>query len=605
MNAHIGYFSKWENAVQRNRDQHGGLQHLSDWQVYSASMVASTISCVALGVYSGPIYIPMPTGAGKTTGAIWGMIHVLEEYPEERICFLTPYQEAVDRVHEDLVARLGADRVGRYHSAALVDKDAELAKQVVILTHQFVQANKGRLDNRTLFIVDEAVFSTGEASLTLKHFASAREWATTNKVFSKEFVELHRFVNGLDQQVHNEGPKYVAMPSDADLSFASTIAEKLHLPSHSQTIDNMEVMSAVQLFCQALMNGTAFLSRGDKFNNGYTPTFYAAVLGIPNLEKTVVLTATGRLTYDVAGQFKLASSACYFVQPNYKNLRLVNLTGPKFNGHYKTWGQAQIKDDVVTYVDWVIQSVAEEKVYLTVPKQVLDKCLRGYFADPSGRKQELPFMVERHGKQIWVSHHSLSIGSNDYKDCDAVIYLFDDHRPQEVCIQRYHTLTGEPITDKVLEAVKGKLTGAYKKIKDATYLENMMQQIGRGRMRTYSEEVANPMTAYVFSQRAGLFDTLADQYPNCQRDELLYQGTPPLAIKGRMGRILHYIRQHGEGRDVPADEVERAVGFPLRRVGSALEDNHDLRTLSYVYKKGGKGRGKMGMFRKIGEPTKP
>nr|WP_269770140.1 DEAD/DEAH box helicase [Rhodobacter amnigenus] len=605
MNASPRYYSNWQQAVQRTRDEQGGLLHLSNWQVYSARLVSTTISSVALGPYRGAFYISMPTGAGKTTGAIWGMVYVLTENPDERICFLTPYQEAVDRVYGDLVARLGADVVGRYHSAAEVNKEAELAKQVVILTHQFVQANKGRLDDRTLFIVDEAVFSTGEASLTLKDFAAARDWATTNNVLSGEFVKLYSFVNGLDQQVHGGGPKYVAMPSDADLSFASTIAEELHLPSHSQTIDNMEVMSAVQLFCQALLNGTAFLSRGDKFNNGYTPTFYAAVLGIPNLEKTVVLTATGRLTYDVAGRFTLTSSAGYFVQPNYKNLRLVNLTGPKFNGHYKTWGQAQIKDDVVTYVDWVIQSVAEEKVYLTVPKQVLDRCLMGYFADPSGGKQELPFMVERHGKQIWVSHHSLSIGSNDYKDCDAVIYLFDDHRPQEVCIQRYHTLTGEPITDEVLEAVKGKLTGAYKKIKDATYLENMMQQIGRGRMRTYSEEVANPMTAYVFSQRAGLFDKLADQYPDCKRDELLYQGIAALAPKGRVNRILQYLRQHGAGRDVPADEVERAVGFPLRRVGSALEDNHDLRTLGYVYKKGGKGRGNMGMFRKVGEPTKP
>lgn len=118
-------------------------------------------------------------------------------------------------------------------------------------------------------------------------------------------------------------------------------------------------------------------------------------------------------------------------------------------------------------------------------------------------------------------------------------------------------------------------------------------------MRTYSEEVANPMTAYVFSQRAGLFDTLADQYPNCQRDELLYQGTPPLAIKGRVGRILHYIRLQGGDRDVPAQEVEAALGFPTRAVASSLEYNKELEALGYDFVRGTRGRGNEGLFRKV------
>ena len=50
---------------------------------------------------------------------------------------------------------------------------------------------------------------------------------------------------------------------------------------------------------------------------------------------------------------------------------------------------------------------------------------------------------------------------------------------------------------------------------------------------------------------------------------------------------------------MPVDEVETALGFPIRRVGSALEHNRDLETLGYVFIKGAKGRGKQGMFRKV------
>ena len=63
-------------------------------------------------------------------------------------------------------------------------------------------------------------------------------------------------------------------------------------------------MNKVQHFCAALPKRQAFLSKGHKSNNSYNPTFSAAVLGIPNLSKTVVLSATGGMIYDLAGPFK-------------------------------------------------------------------------------------------------------------------------------------------------------------------------------------------------------------------------------------------------------------------------------------------------------------
>jgi hypothetical protein len=408
----------------------------------------------------------------------------------------------------------------------------------------------------------------------------------------------------MDKQIHDGARKYVAAPADADLSFANTIAEKLHLPDHAQTIENMELLSSVQLFCQALLQGTAFLARSETSNNKYDPVFYAAVLGLPNLEKTVVLTATGRLTYDVAGRFKVASTvSAYWRPPSYQNLRMVNLSGPRIKGRYKTWSKPAAKEEVIAYVDWVLRTVSETKVYLTLPKQVLEGCLLDYFSGGTGGKGDYPLVVERHGKTVNVSHHSLSIGSNQFRECDAVIYLFDDHKPQALSIQRYHALTGQPVTEAVLEAVAGgRLTGDYKRIKEATYLENMMQQIGRGTIRTFDDQaVANPMTAYVFTQQAGLFHKLADQYRGCQRQEQPYQGVGASVARGRIDRIIHYIRQYGDGRDVPVDEVEKALGFEIRHYGSKLEHNRDLETLGYEFIKGSRGRGKQGMFRKVTE----
>ena len=154
-------------AIERRRQSYKECEWLSDWQVHSAHIAAGAISSLACEFETGPFYVPMPTGSGKTTGAIWGIVEFEKTYPDQRLCFLSPYKEAVNQVHAALVDYLGNNIVGMYHSDAFVDKDEELRKQVVILTHQFVEHNQGRLDDRDIFVIDEAIYATGEATLML------------------------------------------------------------------------------------------------------------------------------------------------------------------------------------------------------------------------------------------------------------------------------------------------------------------------------------------------------------------------------------------------------------------------------------------------------
>ena len=74
-------------------------------------------------------------------------------------------------------------------------------------------------------------------------------------------------------------------------------------------------------------------------------------------------------------------------------------------------------------------------------------------------------MVELHNKTIYLSNHARSVGSNVFKDCEAVIYLWDNHLPSTVAVQRFHTLEDKPITDDgLLDANGGSLVGNYKRI---------------------------------------------------------------------------------------------------------------------------------------------
>ena len=599
------------NGLRRNiashRQKYQEARHLSDWQVATSLKVSSAMFCLAAGFEKGPIYIPTPTGSGKTTGAIWGIVELLEhEYDDisgQSVCFMTPYQESVDHVYDALAKRLGTGKVGRYHSQAKVDKDDELSKQVIIVTHQFLEFNAHSVTDRDLFIIDEAIFATGAVGLKLQEILHARSWATSNNVLPEEFERLAELATEMDASRRILNAPYIAAPDGADLSWAKTIAFDLQLSDHLQKIDNLELLTSVQKFCAAAVKGQIFLAKSNKDKNHYDPTLYGADLNLPNLGKTMVLSATAGLLYKLVGPFQQDQGTLhYWSEPDYEQLKLVQLSGPDIRGHYRTWNTPSKRDEVVEYVDWLLVTVPEQTVYLSLPKQVLEGCLRDYLGQPQTKEIEYPIATEKHGKTVFVSHHSLSIGSNRYRECDAVIYLWDHHVPQAVAVSHYHALAGEKITQQTLDQISGgRLTGVYRDCKEGAYLGNMIQHIGRGRIRKFDDNgIANPMSVYVFTGNADRFDKLVFHYRNCQREQLLYQANEVVGGKGRVGRIVAYIASHGHGADIRGHIVEEALGFRLSSYRAILSCNDQLTEMKYEFVSGSKGRGKGSVFRYTG-----
>jgi len=595
------------NNITSHRQQYDETKHLSDWQVATSLKVSSAMFCLAAGLEKGPIYIPTPTGSGKTTGAIWGIIELLaheyEPVAHQRICFMTPYQESVDHVYDALVQRLGTGKVGRYHSQAKVNKDDELSKQVIIVTHQFLEFNASRMTDRDLFIIDEAIFATGAVSLKLQEVLQARSWATSNNILPEEFEQLAELATAMDASRRILNASYVAAPDGADLSWAKTIAFDLKLSDHLQKIDDLELLTSVQQFCAAAVKGQIFLSKSNRDKDHYDPTLYGADLNLPNLGKTMVLSATAGLLYKLAGPFKQdQGTQHYWSEPNYEQLKLVQLSGPDIKGHYRNWTTASKKDGVVDYVDWLLGTIPEQAVYLSLPKQVLEGCLREYLGQPQTKGIEYPIVTTKHGKTVFVSHHSLSIGSNKYRDCEAVIYLWDHHVPQAIAISQYHALAGERITQQTLDQISGgRLTGVYRECKEGTYLSNMIQHIGRGRIRKFDDNgIAEPMSVYVFTGNAERFEKLARHYQNCQREQLIYQDNEILGGKGRLSRIVAFIASNDQGSDIRGHVVEQALGFRLSAYRAVLSCTDQLKEMKYEFVAGSKGRGKGSVFRYTG-----
>ena len=588
------------DAIKRRRNTYKECEYLSDWQVHSAHLAAISISSLALGYEHGPIYLPMPTGSGKTTGAIWGIVEFVKEYPDKKICFLTPYQDSVDQVYKQLLDYLGHDSVGYYHSVGSMNKDSALEKQVLVISHAFVEYNHGKLDDRDLFVVDEAIYATGEAQLKLEHFSKIRSWATRQDVLVDEFKQLFDMAIDLDRKLETSNKNYVAVPNDLDFEWAKRISYDLKFEDYSQTIDDVKLFNAAQRFCEALTKGLVFLSKGKTSKDKYDPVYSAAVLGIPRLDKTVILSATGGMVYDIAGPFKQGSGVRdYWTGPTFEKLKLVQLSGPEMKGYYNSWSSSSNKEKVVTYLDWLLKTIPESEIYLTLPRKVLVGCLTEYLNLPRHGDIEYPISFNKHGKNVKVSHHARSVGANEFRNCDAVIYLWDNHLPQSASIQRYHTLENEPITDEALgSANSGQLIGDYKRIKEAQFIDNMMQQIGRGKVRNIDNQaVAGEMTAYVLTEKAERFTNLRVQYKGCQVQQLAYQNNSVKKLTGQVAQVIEFLASYESNNDISAKIVEEALGFNLRRHSKELTDNLFIEKTGYTYVKGKRGAGNSATFK--------
>ena len=574
---------------------YGHLTFLSPWQKSSVAAVCAGINAKVWGLEKGPRYIAMPTGSGKTVGAVEA---IRQHYADKRICFLTPYIDAVETVYNDVVASIGSDMVGVYWSGCpLMNKDEALFRQVVILTHQFVAHNPDRLQDRDLIIVDEAIYSTNDESLGLSAFASAMAWAQRTGECVVEFEAAFAFANKMHNQRGLTSFQYIAPSHDEDLSWASSLA-KIEFWHCLQFISANDHVLDVQRFASALANGMGFLSRGSLGGNRSNVKFCASQLSFPDLDKVVVLTASGWLLYEETKLFKpsFAATQCWS-KPSFANLSLTQLPDPNIGGHYSSWGQAHKVSQVEGYLDNLLRIIPETEIYLTCPLAILKNCLRQYLDLPLENNGDLllPATLSKLGKTIHISHHDISVGSNKFKSSQAVVYLWENFKPSFVAVERHHTLTGRPVTQSSLASANGQQLGEpYRSIKDVLLIENIVQHIGRGNIRNYDKNgICGTMKAYILCSEPR-FEKLKAIYPDCTWQNAVHSNT-----HNREARVIRFLMTLEPKRHVSAAEVQAATGAEVRKIVTLLEGSRFLHQAGYRYVKGGRGRGKSSYFEPV------
>ncbi|WP_244396120.1 hypothetical protein [Afipia carboxidovorans] len=396
--------------------------------------------------------VSAPTGSGKSSFAQAFIKGYLATNYDASVLYLVETIDQAEDVFNEMSNLLDEDSVAVWTSAhdwnANTSEDLmeeygfiptmrfkleELGSYpVAIVTHNFYRGSradqavvyKGR--DRKLIFVDEKMadvslydVDTGLVKTVRDGFA---ESYSANIEGVAQLTRLHNHLENIWQSADNKRPYDVIAP--AELSWFLSDAAKRYLLSPDDRV------KSVFGFGRALAQGFAFLSRYDQ--NGKGARFIGYEMTMPLRPGTILLDATA----DIDGVSLIANNRepVPVPQVDFRNLSITHID-PPFSKNARI---SQIVKDATkakAYAEWIWNTVIEntevgERVLVVVHKAMLDL---EFLPHLDLGFDEAPLIT--HGaRQVRLINWGSGIGSNRWKDADAVFLFGDFHLPKRAII---------------------------------------------------------------------------------------------------------------------------------------------------------------------------
>ncbi len=565
------------------RDEFPELIERSDYVCRTVAYVINALTIKHSNPNNIPDFVGAPVGAGKTTGAILGLAKLFYENPDFRAVLLVPFIDQAEAVYRQLVKKVGTANVCVWTSKHNIGADSGFTQRfgknevtnypLVVVCHQAVNnpAYAGFLGKRDLWVYDEMPENIRPTSLHLGFFAES--WTWTEQVGDPKMVSAAKSAHAWATLIQDSiAQNYEAV---AGMPWVEKIAG-WDMAQYRNTPLTSAVVNELVHWCRAVHAGFGFVSR-KTFGTSKVVTFNGALCQLPDASRTVILSASAWVSgYHIAPDRYSRSVEHNLPQTDYPELMLVHLDPPKgLPRYYKTYAKSRsTRDKVTKYLQKLLDGIPDERIFLTCPKPIqliVQDALKGC------------------DKQVSVSHHGIGTGSNDWRDCTAVIYFLDHYIPAEAHVSRKHAIVGDQITEDSLSDAQHYLRGQYADVKIGHHMANMMQLVGRGRVRVRDDDGRSmPMTAYMIVRR-DLFDRMQSIYPNAQMN---YRSEKPKTRHKMINKIADWLRDHADG-DIPASVVDVALSTRCRRWTKQLAEDKGgiLAGAGYCFIAGRKGRG--------------
>ena len=181
-----------------------------------------------------------------------------------------------------------------------------------------------------------------------------------------------------------------------------------------------------------------------------------------------------------------------------------------------------------------------------------------------------------------------------------MIYLWPNHLPKRVTLQERTALEGKQVTETelLLPNTRNK-NGPFHRMMDAKYVDNIIQQMGRGNIRNITGDgKAGKMTAYLLV-RPDDISYLKVLMPSAKTQSLQGNGISKKPT-GRLARLIEYLNDN-RGVDVGVGDVETATAIEAKYIKETAQNNEWMvGQVGYRFQLGQKGRGKSASFKWVG-----
>lgn len=273
----------------------------------------------------------------------------------------------------------------------------------------------------------------------------------------------------------------------------------------------------------------------------------------------VILDATA----DLAGKFISGADFDMHCGPkvNYEHLAIHQIQEPR--DFDRIASRNANLDMIKAYRAWVNKIVLKhtstgEKVLVVLPKKAADQ----------GENR-----IELYGRTILVANWGMGIGSNMYRECQAVFLFSEFHLPKQVYLASCLGNSGKRVSCEYLAQVQGSsCTGDVLQTKNAHRMRHFKQMACRGIVREIDENgYATPMRLYTTMDRALLIECYADLFPGSDVPEFITVDPATLNTKGK--RLADYLRTQMRQRrplSISSDLIEEELGISCKDLKRAF-----------------------------------
>ena len=376
--------------------------------------------------------VSAPRGAGKTSFScafIVAMTRYADKHPEapHGCVFVTDRIQRADEVYRDLDARLpGKVAIWTSEHKDLFSRDVLRQYPVLVVTGQFYLGPNGRLahnvnnrnnfQKRALTIVDERPEEVTTYEILLSEAQKVREALIEKRPDVKEHIDsLLLFMEQYSYKPTNK----IYLPeetSDKLAWFVSGEAERL-------AKEDVPGIDRLLGFGKALVQGCGFVVSEGKL---VRYVGYSSKLTVNLAAGAVLFDATA----DIDGLSHIVSHrvAVDVPQARYDNLDIVHVpqhTTKNLKRYLSTAPNQR------AYVKWMERIITEhvkpgERALIICKKKLIDQeCVPNWPRDDERFKDKTGFTTgyawDIGGRKLCVVHWGTGIGSNEWKDADAVI----------------------------------------------------------------------------------------------------------------------------------------------------------------------------------------